>query len=261
MPELPDVEAHRRLADRHAVGGTVASVSCSDPQILRDTTPQGLGRALSRATFTAAQRHGKWLWLTTDAASDVLMHFGMTGALHWHPDGDACERDLVRFHLGGGMLAYAVTRKLGGVWLVGSERERGEVTGPLGIDALDLDERAAREALAGSRAGLKAALMDQARIAGIGNLLADEVCWRVRVHPATRCADLAEGCWAALAEALAQVLDAGIEAGQVPADAGTLTGARDAEDERCPRCGEPLAAGTIAGRTSRWCPREQPAPR
>lgn len=262
MPELPDVEAQRMLADEHAVGRRVRSTACLDPQVLRNTTPQGFGRAVAGATFAGAQRHGKWLCLRTDAASDVLVHFGMTGALHWHEAGDdVCDRDLLRIDLGDGMLAYHVTRKLGGVWLIRSEAERRAVTGDLGVDAMSVDVEGLREALAGSRASLKAGLMDQTHVAGIGNLLADEVCWTVGIHPATPCRDVPDDCWPELHEALREILEAGIEVGQVAADDSTLTGARDAEDARCPRCGAPLATGTIAGRTSRWCPEEQPDPR
>lgn len=262
MPELPDVEAQRRFAHAHAVGRTVTSVACPDPQILRTTTPQGLGRALSHATILSVERRGKWLWLMTDAVSDVLVHFGMTGAFHWHPStGAACANDLVQLALGGEVFAYNASRKLGGVWLVRGARESREITGELGVDGLEADEDVFRSAFAGSRAGLKAALMDQSRVAGIGNLIADELCWHVRLHPATPCEDLAEGRWADLAEALARILAVGVEVGQVPAGDGWLTGAREAEDPRCPRCGASLASGTIAGRSTRWCPAEQPDPR
>ncbi len=262
MPELPDVEAQRRVAQRHAVGGTVAAVSCTDAQILRNTTPQGLGRALAGATIEGAERHGKWLSLVTDARSDLLVHFGMTGSFHWHQRGaPLCEFDLVRLDLHGGVFAYNAVRKLGGVWIVRSDAERLAVTGRLGPDALDADEAALRERIGRSSAALKAALMDQRKLAGIGNLLADEVCWQVKVHPAAACRDLPDDRWAALAEALAHVLAVGIQVGQVPAAEGFLTGVRDDQDARCPRCGKPLAAGTIAGRTSRWCPKEQLDPR
>lgn len=262
MPELPDVEAQRHVARRYAVGGSVAAVSVQDRQILRNTTPQGLGRALRGATIEGAQRHGKWLWLVTDARSDVLVHFGMTGSFHWHAeDASPCRHDLVRLTMKGGVFAYNATRKLGGVWVVRTDAEREQITGPLGLDALDADEDALRERIGGSSAALKAALMDQTRLAGVGNLLADEVCWQAKVHPATRARDLDDRAWGEVADALAHVLDVGIDVGQVPEEEGFLTRVRDDRDAGCPRCGASLAAGTIAERTSRWCSREQPDPR
>lgn len=258
MPELPDVEAQRRVAARHALGRTVRSTRCRDRQVLRNTTPQGFGRALADATLTAAERHGKWLCLATDSRSDVLLHFGMTGALHRHDaESDVCDRDLLMIVLDDGVLAYHVTRKLGGVWLVRGGRERQEVTGTLGVDALDLDVHALREAIAGSRAALKAALMDQERVAGLGNLLVDEVCWQAGLHPGVPASQVPDEAWPRLADAIDRVLAAGMEVGHVPDGDGFLTGARDDEDPRCPRCGAPLARGTIAGRTSRWCQKEQ----
>lgn len=262
MPELPDVEAQRRLAQRHAVGATVDAVRCPVPEILRSTTPQGLGRALSGATIESAERQGKWLWLATSAANDLLAHFGMTGELHWHPEDEpVCEGDLVHLLLDGGVLAYHAIRKLGGVWVVRGEDERREVTGELGVDALEADGEVLRERLGDSTASLKSALMDQRLVAGIGNLLADELCWQVRLHPALSCPDVPDSAWEDLAEALSRVLAAGIAAGQVPAEEGFLTAVREEDDPRCPRCAAQLARSTIAGRTSRWCPQDQPDPR
>lgn len=263
MPELPEVETARRYAERRVLDHTVTAVACDEPLLLRNTTPQGLGRALTGSTITSVDRTGKWVRLTTDARSDALLHFGMTGSLRWYRDGAHGDADHVRFTVDGddpGVLALHMPRKLGGVWISRSDAEREEITGVLGVDALDAGADDLRALLGSSRAGLKSALMDQDKVAGIGNLLSDELCWQIEVHPATPCTDVGD-VWDDLADALARALDVGLDLGHVPTADGFLLDVRDDEDPQCPRCGAPLAQATIAGRTSRWCPREQPDPR
>lgn len=262
MPELPDVEGFRAVAEDLAVGRTVAGVTVDDDRVLRTTTPQGLGQALRDASIDATERHGKWLWLRTDARSDLLLHFGMTGQLHGHDaDDEACEHDRLLLTFDDDTrLALHMPRLFGGAWLVRSESEARDITGELGPDALDVDADDLRALLADSRAGLKSALMDQDRLAGLGNELADEVCWQVEIHPATTCSDLDDEAWDELADAIAHVLDVGIDVGQVPHRDGFLNDVRDDDDPHCPRCGTALSRDTIAGRTTWWCPEDQPAP-
>lgn len=262
MPELPDVESFRRTASDVAVGATVTAVTDVDPRVLRGTTPQGLGQALKGAHIDTAERHGKWLWLRTDRRSDVLLHFGMTGGLHQH-DGheQACEHDRVALVLDDDTrLALHMQRLLGGLWLVRSEADAHRITGALGPDALDLDGHDLQDLLGASRATLKSALMDQERLAGLGNELADEVCWQVHLHPETRCTELTGRHWEGVAEALGRVLDVGLDMGQVPRAEGFLNDAREDDDPHCPRCGARLRNDTVAGRTTWWCPKEQSAP-
>lgn len=262
MPELPDVDGFRQVAQGAAVGRRIDAVTVDDDRVLRTTTPQGLGQALSGATVEAAERHGKWLWLRTDATSDLLLHFGMTGGLHTHADDDpGCEHDRLALRLASGTrLALQMQRLLGGAWLVRSDDEGRAITGQLGPDARRLDAAGLRERLADSRATLKSALMDQERVAGLGNELADEVCWQVRVHPGTSCRDLDDDGWAAVARTLSRVLDVGVDQGQVPRGEGFLNDVREDDDPHCPRCGTRLRRGTVAGRTTWWCPQDQPAP-
>lgn len=260
MPELPDVEHHRRTAERHVSGRTIRAVHTGDPAVLRNTSPQGLGRAVTGAEVGEPRRTGKWLLLPTDAASDMIVHFGMTGAFVWLDGADAPgPYDHVRLQFDHGTLALRMSRKFGGLWIARSAAERGQITGPLGPDASRIDADGLRARLSASRAGVKSALMDQRTIAGVGNLLADEVCWQARIHPSTVRHDIAPDGWAAVAGALTRVLDVGVELGRVPANEGFLTDVRD-DDLRCPRCGAPLRSSTIAGRTSVWCPRDQPPP-
>ena len=273
MPEITEVETYRRVAEE-VVGATIGGIHVDDELLARNSTAAGLGRALTGSTITAAERHGKWVWLTTDAASDLLVHFGMTGSFHVHsaasergeaehPSADEHEFDHVRVDLEDGRcLALHMPRKLGGVWRVAGPEHREEVTDALGPDAMDVDGDDLRERLGGSRGGLKAMLMDQSKVAGLGNLLSDELCWQVRVHPATACTEVDDDVWDAIADELARAIDVGLDLGHVPTTDGFLLDVRGEEDASCPRHADTtLRSGTIAGRTSYWCPACQPDPR
>lgn len=261
MPELPEVETYRRTAERHVTGRRIRAVHTVDPAMLRNTTPQGLGRAVTGATLDTPRRTGKWVALPTDATSDLVVHFGMTGAFRWLADGERPgSYDHVQLAFDDGVLVLRMPRKLGGVWIARDDEEREEITGRLGLDAWSVDADDLRARLAGSRAGLKSALMDQSKIAGVGNLLSDEICWQVCVHPAARCVDLPDAVWDRVADALTRALDTGVDMGHVPTADGFLLDVRRDDDARCPRCGAALQSSTVAGRTSVWCPTDQTSP-
>jgi formamidopyrimidine-DNA glycosylase len=257
MPELPDVEGFRRELARHAEGKLVEAVHVLDRSLLRNATPPALGRALEGRRFRAPRRHGKWLLAPVDGAT-VLMHFGMTGSLDWMPSGsERHPHDRVVFECVGGELRYRNMRKFGGVWLAREEDERERITGPLGPDAAELSRADLHALLARRRGGVKAALMDQRLLAGIGNLLSDEILWRARVNPRTPVSSLSRARKDALHEALRETLRGSIRSGRVPHGPSWLTAVRDEPGASCPRCGVSLRRATVAGRTACWCPRCQ----
>jgi formamidopyrimidine-DNA glycosylase len=148
-------------------------------------------------------------------------------------------------------------RRFGGVWLAGDEHERDQVTGPLGPDAAAIDRDTFEALIRQRRGGIKAALMDQRLIAGVGNLLSDEILWRAGVHPATPVERLSPRRRNALYDALDAAIHESIRYGRVPHGPRWLTRVRDDREPVCPRCGTRLRKATIAGRTACWCPREQ----
>jgi formamidopyrimidine-DNA glycosylase len=260
MPELPEVEAYRRLAAERALGRRIQSVDAPDEWILkRGLTPAVVVDALTGATFTAARRIGKLLLLETDVGPVLGLRFGMTGRLL--VDGtagvdkllyssdralDVWDRFSVRF-ADGGDLRLRDPRRLGGVELDPDEAR-------LGADALDLRPAQLRAALAGSSAPLKARLLDQAHVAGVGNLLADEALWRAGLAPNRPAASLTAAELRRLHKHLHATVHELIERG------GSHTG--DLMPQRrpggvCPRDGAPLTRSTVGGRTSWWCPKHQ----
>ncbi|MEZ0364959.1 Fpg/Nei family DNA glycosylase [Mycobacterium sp. pUA109] len=255
MPELPDVEGFRRALAGPLPGRRVCRVRVSDPGVLRNTTPQSLGRRLAGQRFNRPDRHGKWLMLPTDGPV-LLIHSGMTGRPYYLPNGDD-DRDAqprMVITLDRGQLRYADQRKLRGVWLAATADDVADIVGEQGPDALTVTFDTFAAVLSRRRGQLKPTLLDQAVLAGLGNLLADEICWQARLNPARTVPDLAAADRKSLYDAMRRVLRTSVRHGRVPDLRGWLTGVRDAPDPRCPRCGTHLTSGRIGGRTSWWCP-------
>jgi formamidopyrimidine-DNA glycosylase len=260
VPELAEVDAYRRLATQ-ALGRRIATVEAPDAWYLRGGLDAGgVADALVGRRFVDARRIGKLLLLDTDRDGPVLgLRFGMSGRLL--VDGTAgvdellysSDRDLerwdrfgVRFEDGGDM-RIRDPRRLGGVELSPPEDR-------LGPDALSVTVADLRAALDRSRAPLKARLLDQARLAGVGNLAADEILWRAGLDPGRPAATLTPKEVARLQEQLVSTLR------DLIAKGGSHMG--DLQPERrpggtCPEDGTPLVRRTVGGRTTWSCPKHQ----
>jgi formamidopyrimidine-DNA glycosylase len=259
MPELPDVEGFRRYLARHAEGQRIVAIHVPDRQIVRNRSPQALGRALRDKEFAAPTRHGKWLIAPlADRTAEVLLHFGMTGLLTWSDDGgDRHPHDRAIFVCERGELRYNNMRRFGGLWLARDMGERDRITGPLGPDAATITRDEFERLIVARRGGAKAALMDQRLLAGVGNLLSDEILWRSRIDPRVPVARVGPARRQRLYDALHAAVTESIRYGRVPHGQRWLTRVRDDRDPRCPRCATKLRRATVAGRTACWCPRCQ----
>jgi formamidopyrimidine-DNA glycosylase len=256
VPELPDVESYRRFFSHHAVGRVVRRTIVPDPTILRNTTPSALNRALRGRRLDEPERIGKWLICWTDGPA-LLLHFGMTGHLVWSGDEPKRHRhDRVILELeGGDELRYRNMRKLGGTWLAHDREEVATVLGPLGPDALSIRRSEFLERLAARRSGVKAALMDQTFVAGVGNLVADEVLWQARLHPKRPIESLQEQERNELYRKMHAVLKESVERyDYVRRKRSWLSHVRGMPGALCPRCGTPLERTVAAGRTTYFCP-------
>jgi formamidopyrimidine-DNA glycosylase len=259
VPELPDVEGYRTHLADVLPGRQICRVDVRDAGVLRNATPRSLDHQLVSHRFAEPRRHGKWLLLPTDGPT-LMVHSGMTGRPYYAAD-DQPEQGFERLVIGldRGQLRYADLRKLRGVWLAGDDDEVAGVMGRQGPDALGLDLRSFCRALRGRRGNLKPTLMDQAVIAGLGNLLVDEICWRARLNPLRPVCRLTEDDVRMLHTSMKRVLRTAVPHGCVPSLPRWLTRVRDDPDPACPRCGTRLVRSRIGGRTSLWCPRCQPA--
>ncbi len=252
------MEGFGRLLAAHVVGRKVEVVEVLDPGVVRGRSGSDFVQRLQGRWFRPPDRRGKWLLAPTDGPI-LLFHFGMTGALAWEgSDSRGSRFDRVVFSVGGGKLVFRDQRKLRGMWLVDGEDAISEVIGEQGPDALGLNGPCLEERLARRRGALKSVLMDQHVVAGLGNMLSDEVLWRARIHPRRRFGDLRPRERRELGHALQRVLRVSAEAGSIPRRASWITSQRAAPDPHCPRCRARLMATRVGGRTSYWCPGCQP---
>jgi formamidopyrimidine-DNA glycosylase len=259
MPELPDVEGFRRELARHGRGHIIQQVVVADSGVLRNAGRAQLQHALEGRSFADPDRHGKWLLAHTDGPT-LLIHFGMTGNLRWFEDSRERHRhDRVVLVLDRGELRYRDMRKLRGLWLAHSPGHMCEIMGHQGPDALVVPPSEFHGLLTRRRRTLKPALMDQRLIAGLGNLLSDEMLWQARIHPKRLTIDLSESELSTLHRMMRKVLRESLPEGCVPGKPRWLTGHRDM-DRVCPRCHTPLRHQPIGGRTTYWCSKCQPAP-
>lgn len=259
MPEMLEVESYRRLA-ASTLGRVITQVHAPDAWFLKGgLTGEHLSDALVGQRFTTDRRIGKLLLLDLDSGSTLGLRFGMTGRLvvdgrvsidrlEYSSDRDDPVWD--RFALSfedGSDLRLRDPRRLGGVELDPPEDH-------LGVDALAVTPAALRAILGSSRAPLKARLMDQTRLAGLGNLLTDEILWRAGLDPAREAGSLR----AAEQRRLHRHLLATVR--ELDARGGSHMGDLQAMRMRggvCPRDGAPLSRRTVGGRTTYSCPEHQ----
>ena len=257
MPELIEVETYRRQAEA-AVGRTILDAPVLDPFGLRHDDPSAVRALLSGSTVDGVRRIGKLLLLDTDGPV-IGLRFGMTGrllvdqsaeidGLLYGGSGDDAGWD--RFVLSfadGGDLRIRDPRRLGGLELDPDESR-------LGPDATTVTTRQLTAALRGSRTALKARLLDQRRIAGLGNLLIDEILWRAGLDPARPAGEIGDRERTRLARTIRSTV------ADLTARGGSHTGDLQVARQRggtCPRDGVPLDRRTVGGRTTYSCPRHQ----
>lgn len=290
MPELPDVEGFRRTAEK-AAHRVVRGVDVRDAQVVLNSGAADFGEALRGRRFAEPHRYGKVLQIPTenppagsspagsspagsspdgssgagssgagssaDGMPSLLVHFGMTGALLWcEPDEPPHAHDRVVFRFDGGELRYRDMRKLKGVRIAREPAEAAEVLDGLGPDAAAVSRAEFAARLTRTRRQVKTALTDQAVLAGLGNLTADEVLWRARVAPHRQTTELTRDELDALHRRMRSTLREASRAGLVPNRPSWLSGHR--ADQRCPRCSERLSQRRMSGRTTIWCPVCQP---
>lgn len=272
MPELPEVETVARGLRTFLPGRRILGVRLGKSDFIDD--PAALERDLPGRRIAGVERRAKFIAirLEKDGAAQapvaVVVHLGMTGQLTAHrPEQPAEKHTHVFFTLDDGReLRYTDPRRFGRM-LVADERQLEAVLGRLGADPLEISLREFRR-LAGRRMMVKALLLDQSALGGVGNIYADESLWRARVHPRRRASALKEAEVRRLYRGLRRVLTAAIRLG-----GSTISNYRDAEGrpgefqlrhrvydregEHCFRCGARIRRCVVAGRSSFFCPRCQ----
>lgn len=262
MPELPDVEVFKRNLDAQALRQPVAGVHVGRraARLLHGTTPPMLDHKLRGRALVSTRRHGKYLFARTDGAGWLVLHFGMTGRLEYAKSAMRLPADaefLLQFENGAG-LAYLSPRKLGRIDWTDDPDDYAAARG-LGPDAFAIDYAVFRQRAVGRRGGVKAWLMDQSVLAGIGNAYSDEILFQSGIHPTHSVAKLDEAVLKRLHETMRRVLQQAIDADadrQAMPD-GFLLPQRHAGG-RCPGSGEPVKTIRVGGRTAYYCSKDQP---
>lgn len=274
MPELPEVETVRAQLAPVLTGRTFEAVEILDPRLVRPYEPTEIAAELTGERVTAVERRGKYLIVRFESLRVLLIHLRMTGSLR-HSDRALAEdphrRAVVRLD-DGSDVSYRDVRRFG-TWLL---LEPGELEPyllqKLGDEPLDGLFTAARlgEKLARRKAPIKAALLDQRTLAGMGNIYVDEALWRARLHPLRPAESLDRNELRRLHRAVRAALEAGIaRQGSTLRDYALPDGSAGSMQEEfkvygrggepCGRCGTPIANTRVAGRGTWFCPACQTA--
>jgi formamidopyrimidine-DNA glycosylase len=243
MPELPEAERARQTLES-VLGRRIAEVDDRDTYVSRPHAPGQIADALVGHRFVTANRRGKSLWLETDDGPVLALHLGMTGQIVLDPEEPIrSDRFTVRFE-DGGSFALRDKRRLGRAYL-------NPTLVRVGPDAAEVGREDFRRLIGAGRAPVKARLMDQRAISGVGNLLADQALWQARLAPTRRTSTLSTEELDRLRREVRSAVRSAIRKG------GAHTGAFIAqrrEEGSCPRDGHPLSRTRIGGRTTYWCP-------
>lgn len=274
MPELPEVETYVRELAPALYGRQVMDAQVLWPRTIAAPTPEAFAQRISGARFITFERRGKYMVLGLDQGDTLIVHLRMTGHLHVHPASMAPDKHthVVMSLDDGRRLDFQDSRKFGRLWLT---PDPGLVLAHLGPEPLDAHFSMAewQAKLTGRRAAIKALLLDQAIIAGVGNIYADEALFLAGLHPTQRGGDLTQAQLAALHASIQTVLLAAIEKGGSSLGNSSLqnhvrpTGEPGNYQEAhrvyqrtgqpCPRCGCPIERMVIAQRSSHFCPQCQ----
>ena len=266
MPELPEVETERgRLAEAIA-GRTIASARIDDARLTRPEDPAAVAAVLTGDRVDAVDRRGKYIVARLASGNALLIHLRMTGGFRYEPA--THERAVLELE-GGGRVAYRDTRRFGTWLLTDAEDAERIIAVKNGPEPLERGFTTAFLAgrLAKRTAPLKAAILDQRTVAGLGNIYADEALWHSRLHPQRPAGEITPDEVAALRKAIRKSLRLGIRRGGATLYDQAYTGGGMQHEfrvygragEPCERCGTPIAKTVVGGRGTSYCPECQAA--
>jgi formamidopyrimidine-DNA glycosylase len=278
MPELPEVETVARGLRRAILGRRIISVSLGKTDFIDD--PVALEQHLPGRQIEAVERYGKFMLLRLSAAANghaepasLLVHLGMTGQIAPIPAGQPRGKHThVSLLLDDGReLRYTDARRFGRMAYL-TETPLAEELAGFGADPLEVGSEEFRSRIQGRRARIKALLLDQTVLRGVGNIYADESLWRARIHPARLGAQLSKREAGTLCRVLKEILKKAIvmrgssisdflDAEGEPGDYQRRHRAYGREGQGCFRCKTAIRRGMVAGRSSYFCPKCQPIPR
>ncbi len=285
MPELPEVETVARGLRQAILGRRILSVTLGKTDFIDD--PAALEQHLPGRQIEAVERYGKFMLLRLSALNEetcaatngdaapaaLLVHLGMTGQIAPRPAGQPLEKHThVCLLLDDGReLRYTDARRFGRIAYLTKALLAEELTG-FGADPLEVNQQEFADRICGRRARIKALLLDQSVLRGVGNIYADESLWRARIHPARLGGQLNKKQAETLRRVLQDILRKAIvlrgssisdflDAEGEPGEYQRHHRAYGREGKNCYRCKTPIRRAIVAGRSSYFCPRCQPSPR
>ena len=279
MPELPEVETIRRQLAERMPGRTIARVAVADPLLVSPEDPEEFAARVEGRRVESVGRRGKYLLVELDSGDTLAMHLRMTGRLHWR--GVGADEDGERFLRAridlddGSSVTFGDMRRFGRAWIVPAtvaDRD-GYWAARVGIEPLSprFTGRVLARLLDGRRGPIKAVLLNQALVAGLGNMYVDEALFQARIHPLRPAGTLDDDEIRRLHRAIRDRLAAAVEAGGASIDSyrdslgerGTMQDLLRVhlhEGEPCPRCRTTILKTRVAQRGTYWCPTCQPEP-
>lgn len=270
MPELPEVETVRRSLAPVLEGRRFARVRIDDPRLTRPLDREEVARELQGETVDVVDRRGKYLIVRFRSGRALLIHLRMTGSVLHAPSGELADdphrRAVVRLD-DGSDVSYRDVRRFGTWLLLEPDDVEAYVDARVGREPLEEAYKAKHlgERLHNRKAPVKAAILDQRTVAGVGNIYADEALWRARIHPLKLANDLDAKEVQALHRAIRRALEAGIaRQGSTLRDYRLPDGGSGSMQhefkvygrggEPCDRCGTPIDKIRVAGRGTWYCP-------
>ena len=278
MPELPEVETIRRQLAERLDGRVIADLVVLDPVLVAPGDPRAFAQAVRGQAIGDLTRAGKYLLIELRGGEALALHLGMSGQLLWSADDGSAVTPYARAILrldDGGLLTFADPRRFGRAFLLprGRAARARAGGGRTGVDAMSarFTARTLERSLHGRMAPVKALILDQRIVAGVGNIYADESLFRARVHPGRRGGTLSHDEVGRLHRGIRDRLRVGIAAGGTSFDRyrdayGGHGGMQDLllvhrrRGEPCLRCRTTIEKGVVAQRGTYWCPRCQPLP-
>lgn len=258
MPELPEAEAARKRIADGALHRTIEGFSLGEVSHVELPTEDERARLIG-TQFSRTHRHGKYIFVGSKTGPWLHIHLGMAGSVRVL-DKDADLPDFIRFSVhfeGGNRLHFRDPRKFGLVKLI-EDVESFVANKGLGPDALAIGDNAFFSAIGATRGAVKSALLSQKKLAGIGNLWADEALYRTGIDPEARACDLSQDQLQALHKAVRAILQAVVDTdatySKLPED--WLIHNRE-DGAACTRCSGRINKKTVGGRTSYFCPDHQ----
>jgi len=268
LPELPEVETERRRLAAVLEGHRIVSARIDDSRLTRPEDPMLVAAALAGNFVEAVDRRGKYILVRLASADVLLVHLRMTGSFRYAPAGH--ERAVLELD-DGARISYRDLRRFGTWLLLDADEAKEHLAIRLGPEPLERRFTTAHLAqrLAGRRAPLKAAILDQRAVAGLGNIYADEALWHARLNPLTPAGELDPHEITALRAGIRHALRRGIERQGADLGDNTYSGGRMQDEfraygrggEPCRRCRTPITKTRVAGRGTWFCPTCQAARR